>query len=278
VLLPMRCHRCPSCRIIDRANVIRTLRYGTDLAGRCAHIVLTTRTGLSWPKIMRAWTSMRRWLLTRAPAHAYACIKEEGRSRGMRHLHLIIANWSYVPQAMISKEWRKLTGSYVVWVRACSGEQACSYVAKYVTKSCRTVRRTITFSRNWPRDEPILSLRILFRSRTIPDWLSIDATTPGGILFVHHCPWCDCFSHADHLLDGERLWLACRSDPSPPAYMERLAESHSEELASARWRSAAPHMARWKPPQCESRVTDSAWPFRPGARCRSASAPPFFLR
>jgi hypothetical protein len=78
----------------------------------------------------------------------------EPHKNGFPHWH-ILQKGAYIPQHWLSKQWLKLTGSYIVDVRKChSGKDGIRYAAKYVTKSLIYKRldprfRIATFSRGY---------------------------------------------------------------------------------------------------------------------------------
>jgi hypothetical protein len=225
-LICLRCHRCTACRRVERAKALRRINYGCEFSTRTAFLTLTTKLGADWPQIMRAWSSMARWIRRKNPAMAYVAVKETGKRHGMKHLHLLLANWSYIPQPQISKEWRKLTGSYVCDIRVPDTYTAVAYIAKYIKKSFLPVGKTITYSRYWPKCARSNQLRVLGRWKALPDWLHISSQTPSGVLFLNAAPACDCFAEDFPITYGERLWLAFRSDPSPPPYRVAAAERY----------------------------------------------------
>jgi len=265
---PMRCHWCRACRDADRRRVVTRILAGTALSTRSAMLTLTTRGRRPWPCIMRKWQSMARWLRTKNPAMAYCCVKEEGKRHGMRHLHVILLNWSYVPQAHVSAEWRKLTGSYVVWIAAVTGPEAAAYAGKYLRKSARTATRTVNFSRFWPRPPAGPTMRLLGVSRRLPDWMPLDYYTTRGHLFVYYCHECDCFPELIDTCPGERLWLASTSDRSPPPSLAAAVERSSAALDSDPWSNWLRSTGPLRRPLCDSSVTAGEWASRRGASYR----------
>lgn len=50
------------------------------------------------------------------------------------HFHIIIDSPHFMPQAKLSELWEKISGRYIVDIRAINGRKALNYVLKYVTK------------------------------------------------------------------------------------------------------------------------------------------------
>jgi len=58
---------------------------------------------------------------------------------GMCNLHIhTIADGNYIPQAVLSGVWRKITGSYVVYIERCDGDSALRYLTVHMGKVIAT--------------------------------------------------------------------------------------------------------------------------------------------
>lgn len=216
VWLPQRCRKCLGCHNNRRAKVIA--RIGGGLEGRpgSAMLTLTTRPGTPWPDVMRAWSHMVKWLRKRSPELEYAACKEEGSANGMRHLHAILLNLEFTPQAQIARRWRELTGAHVVRVERLRSDRAHYYIAKYVSKDLTAARKHVTFSRGWPklpaREDRLTHLAELpaFGPSNVRVW-----TAHPGIV-QHMAEGCECWGETHPVTLGEHLWLGYPLDHSLP--------------------------------------------------------------
>jgi|TARA_Y100000310_G_scaffold337751_1_gene425651 hypothetical protein len=104
---------------------------------------------------MKAFNRLTREFRKVSPRAEYACVKEEGSETGMRHLHVIIANWNFYPWAKLKALWRKYIGADGVHIKRVVSklmEKVTSYAAKYVSKNVAQLdqRKIVTYSRDWP--------------------------------------------------------------------------------------------------------------------------------
>jgi hypothetical protein len=273
----LRCHRCDACRKVEAARTIMRLKYGCELSGRSALLTLTAHKLTTWPEVMRKWTQMIRWMRTKTPSLAYAVVKEEGKHLRIKHLHVVLLSWNYIPQSQISKEWRKLTGSYVVDVRAIDGPGAARYVAKYLGKSRLAVGKTVTFSKTFPNNETHLSLKWCHRSNSIADFYPVTHATKSGILIHVLKPSCDCFADPADLSDGERLWLASRPGHwSPPSQAVVDSWCLGKPASASSSRPPPLHQITIHLTPC-SRANDSPAPCERGDVCPIPSKSPYLL-
>ncbi|MBA7614293.1 hypothetical protein ES703_21556 [subsurface metagenome] len=88
-------------------------------------------SGVRCPKSAR-W----RWRLKPQPGLRYACTWEVTKA-GRLHVNLVLAPWSYVPQSILSRKWRYLTGARVVWIERITSPSA---IGDEVTKAKHTRR------------------------------------------------------------------------------------------------------------------------------------------
>lgn len=138
-LIPLRCKswRCPECAPINRRRLNRRL---ADT--RPTHLItLTCRpASFSCPyeafrHLSAALPNLVKRLKRQFPALdlQYLLVWERGKS-GWPHIHLV-ARTSFLPQRVLSRHWRELTGAPVVDIRRISDHRgAVHYVAKYLTK------------------------------------------------------------------------------------------------------------------------------------------------
>ena len=193
---PRRCRKCPGCLQTKRNKTLAKILSGLGATEEHAFLTLTSRTGTPWPDIMRAWTRMVAFLREDSPFLQYAAVKEEGSSTGMRHLHVILLNFAYTPQKIISRKWFSLTSAWVVNIKRIEGQHAAAYVAKYVAKDDLPLRKKVTYSRAWPKLEPALNLTWL----THREWWNpppfAENWTADGALVVFKREDCPCFAFA----------------------------------------------------------------------------------
>jgi hypothetical protein len=73
----------------------------------------------------------------------------------MLHLHVVLLNWTYVPQWVLQAEWLRVSGAFVVNIKAVEGERdkVARYVARYVSRELAStdVVKCVTYSRGFPR-------------------------------------------------------------------------------------------------------------------------------
>lgn len=111
---------------------------------------------------MRAFLLLVRWMRRQNPGLEYAAIKEEGAKTGMKHLHVVMLNWRFIPQEEIQCEWLRLTGSWNAQIKRITDTKgAALYVSKYVSKAVPFSRKSITYSAGFPKLPPLGALRYL---------------------------------------------------------------------------------------------------------------------
>lgn len=234
VWLPKRCRVCVGCRAARRGKVLARLHAGIATSSNTGFLTLTSLPGTPWPAVMKAFALLVRALKKRSPLLAYAAIKEVGSRNGMCHLHVLLLNFNYTPQAQIARRWRQLTGAWVVNVQRVAGPQAAVYCAKYVSKGDVVWRKTVTYSRGWP---PLPDLEC--SARVIAElgpagpqkW---SAVTPMRGLVVKLEAGCSCFG-------------ACAPTPPEVVYWLRYLQGHSPPVSpaeSVQWSSNRPASAR----------------------------------
>jgi hypothetical protein len=183
---------------------------------------------------MANWSRLVRFLRQRSPALQYAAVKEQGAKSGMLHLHVVLTNFEYTPQADISAEWARLSSAWVVNIQRLTGTQAAAYAAKYVSKALDAARKNVTYSSAWPK-LPKSGLHLVpidevgFWGPT--KWHSV--TIDGGL--VHSLqPGCSCFGLTRPTSYGDHLWLRSLKGRSPPPSRADSGRSSSAALASVR--------------------------------------------
>lgn len=149
---PLRCRACEGCYAAKTRAITARVLFGMDGAAYASLMTLTTRPGTSWPDIMKAWTSLIKWVRKHYGGAEYAVVKEEGSRNGMRHLHAVITGPAFIPHAALSAAWRERVGAFVVDIRRIRAGGVAGYVAKYVAKGRERWAKCVTYSRAWPRD------------------------------------------------------------------------------------------------------------------------------
>lgn len=208
VCVPLKCGHCDACLERRKAKHVARICYAIYEFGPAAQLEFTSRPGMTWPEIMRAWSKMIALIREVNPAAQYAAIKEAGPETGMVHLHVIIVNWKYILQRDLSRWWEKLTGAPVVWVQRVTSSNAAFYVAKHLTKDVARMRNPVTYGRGFPKHAFQPALKFICKMDHMFDDWPLTAVHGWGILIRELAPGCDCFPDARPLHDGERAWLA----------------------------------------------------------------------
>ena len=218
VWLPRRCRRCEGCRNARRARVIARLSHALAEKPGSAMLTLTTRPGTDWPQVMRAWQHMVKFLRRTSPELEYAACKEEGSSTGMRHLHVVLLNFNFLPQAQIARRWRELTTAHVVRIERLRSDRAGYYVAKYVSKDLTAARKHVTFSKGFPKLPPpaVRLTRVSEAPATGPLKVATWTNHPGIVDVI--LPECPCWGDSHPVTMEEHRWLRYLQDHSPPAF------------------------------------------------------------
>lgn len=167
---------------------------------------------------MKAFSRLIRFLRRSSPKLEYAAVKEEGSRSGMQHLHVLLLNFNFTPQAQISREWRHLTGAWVVDVQRVEGSRAQAYCAKYVSKQLDSTRKNVTYSKGWPPLPPFARTAIAIDELDYfgpSKWLGV--TDQHGLMALLK-PDCSCFGTMHETTLGEVLWLKSLKGRSPPLY------------------------------------------------------------
>lgn len=210
---------CAGCQRLKVAKHMRRIDYGlsTDAGDRRQFLTLTSRPGVTWPQIMRAWSSLVKQIRRWAPGVQYMVAKEEGSLNGAKHLHILFIRWRFIPIHWISQAWDSRGIGQVVKIRKIVPAlgSVASYVCKYVSKGIGSfdVQRHVTYSLGWPK-APKPSFKVVETSPIVP-MLKGDRVLPSGSILPLSQPDlvedCDCFSYA---LVSTRVGL--ESDASPP--------------------------------------------------------------
>ena len=162
VVVPTLCHRwdCPVCGPI-RLRKAKAMA----LAGNPDRIItLTTRPKFGWSTeasikwFRKRWQRLLTWLRRNFPRLEYMAFTELHK-HGWPHMH-ILTRGVYVPQRMLSAEWMRLTGSFMVYIQAVKRTwKAINECTKYCLKTARQLHEAAprlpvyTKSRAWlPED------------------------------------------------------------------------------------------------------------------------------
>jgi hypothetical protein len=177
IVNPVACRNCDWCMGTRQRKVIGDALYSSEYKNHRANLAMLTLTsarGAEWPALMRRFQSLMKWIRKRGPVH-YIAAKEEGKETGMKHLHVIIFGWRYIPWIAISKAWQSRTGAWGIYIKkvkhtAYVGD-VIAYVTKYVTKQIGGMLGTlkhVTYSANFPRRKSV-DLVVIGTMRQIPD-------------------------------------------------------------------------------------------------------------
>lgn len=157
---PNRCRHCEPCRRFRRLGHFRRIKGALadeSALQRAAFLTLTSTPGTTVADMMAAVKRFIAWLRrTQGQDFEYAAIKERGKRSGMLHLHIVVLNWGFVPQAVLSREWERLSGAFRVDIRRLYGSpaSAAGYVAGYVAKAMgegEAWGKAVTYSRGFPK-------------------------------------------------------------------------------------------------------------------------------
>jgi len=154
---PIRCRNCQGCDTARVAKGVARVWAGMEAEGngrdRLAFLTLTTTPSSSWPSIMSSWSKLWRRLKRRTEALQYIVVKEEGHETGMKHLHIVLRGWEWMPWATLVRWWQELEGARGVFVERVKDKgRAAGYLAKYLAKGLGQlgVRKSMTNSKGWP--------------------------------------------------------------------------------------------------------------------------------
>jgi len=139
-VFPLYCRRweCPDCgpRLVKKARRRLIAGEPTSFLTLTCRPQDDTTPSAQFRKLSIAINHLFKRLRRHYPGQSieYALVWEKTR-KGWPHAHLLLRA-PFVPHALISHHWRKLTGSFVVDIRAVRTKgEAASYVAKYLTKN-----------------------------------------------------------------------------------------------------------------------------------------------
>ena len=231
-VLLVRCKRrtCPQCGAWIARTRAREIETGIETfqrqGFRVAHFVGTFAEDVTAEALNRTveyfLRRVRRYLKSRVGRRVEYVRVDEQTKAGRYHTHILLAPWSFIPQDMLSKWWRKYGGGPVVFVRAL-GEDAAD-MSEYLTKlDDQTIRtpsqahsiaeylsgcdkdavsfneqtkgyeiitqagkRSIAFSRGWPRLEAFKEAPSTPRKGEI-EWSTYHGEEEYGIA-VHYIP------------------------------------------------------------------------------------------
>ena len=181
-LRPLRCRRCVGCARHRQRQLTARIVTGLNGLPEGARVLFLTLTSVGrpgWAWLMKRWTRLVAKLRRRWGVRGYVCKKEQGKRRGMRHLHVLLESPSgRIPHSYICSEWMRMTGAYITWLRECpvdgGGQVLGRYLAKYLGKGddARIWRKEVTYSAGWPKAAGPRFLKL--------DWMMADGgMTPG---------------------------------------------------------------------------------------------------
>jgi len=162
--LKLSCKRrgCPVCGETRRRLISWRIQQGLEILAGVkggAWFVGTWDHDVSKVSARRTVARFIRWLRKRLGHFEYASTWERTK-RGWLHVNVIIAPWSFVPQATLSWAWQRFGGGPRVWVERVQGsigfevaKVSQRQIANYVAKWDQQVQtgRGVTYSRGWPK-------------------------------------------------------------------------------------------------------------------------------
>lgn len=193
LVVPMYCHRwtCPRCGK-RKAAVWRRVAIAGDPE---RFITLTLREVPAWQakraaeKMKRAWAKLVQRIRRKWGECEYLLVFELTK-KGTPHIHML-QRGCYIPQAWLSEQWCKLTGSYIVDIRRVRNKaDVGNYITKYLGKSVGEVSsalhglRIVQRSKRWIIDPSALEGDAPARrvSRVV-EWTFVFAP-PGDVLDI----------------------------------------------------------------------------------------------
>jgi hypothetical protein len=203
---PKRCRHCPGCIQSHKNRLTARVTKALSPDTTAAFLTLTSRPDMSWPILMKAFTRYIAWLRKQIPQLEYCAVKEQGAATGMKHLHIVVINWKYIPWADLSAKWLLLSGAWNLNIKPIRTGSPGTYIAKYLGKDILTVRKQVTFSRKFPK---LIPLSIWHTIPSLP--LSHpDATTylvtPKAELIQTPYPQCDCVGLSEPCIITPLQW------------------------------------------------------------------------
>lgn len=160
--LPCKKRGCPICGQRRRNAVAKRIAHGIAVLGGpkgAAWFVGTFATAVEKKHAVKIQGKFLRWLRQRlGPELQYAATWETTRS-GRLHLNLLLAPWSYIPQAELSHAWQRFGGGRVSWIQrvgqgvgveaAKSRHAIAGYMGKW--EQMVVTGRMIAYSKAWPK-------------------------------------------------------------------------------------------------------------------------------
>jgi len=213
IVNPVACRHCDWCLGSRQRKVIADALYSAeykDHRNNLAFVTLTSGRGTEWPELMRRFQSFMKWVRKRGDVH-YIAAKEAGAKTGMKHLHIILFGWRYIPWKLVSKAWKDRIGARGVFISKVKHDgnvgQVIAYICKYLTKMVGgklDAFKHVTYSANFPRPKTV-ALTVIGFMRQLP-------TSPQELLelkrTIQH-------SHARPDVDCECFAEPYRSDTIP---------------------------------------------------------------
>jgi hypothetical protein len=196
-MMPLRCRNCDGCAAARRGKVIHKIIDGAQEEAKLGFLTLTTtnQSGAfpSWAVIMKAYSKfIQRCRRAGAPIE-YAAVKEEGELRGMRHLHVIMRGWKFIPHEILSEWWEEYAGAPGLDIKVIDSKKVASYMAKYVSKDVgRQGAKLVTYSSGWgAKHGARLNVRVDLNCRA-PNQSQVKYVSSKGFLLDANPP-CECF-------------------------------------------------------------------------------------
>jgi len=168
VLIPCKKRDCPICGVKRRRKMAWRVSHGIDVLGGdqgAAWFVGTWARSVSKKCAVRTTGKMIRWLRKFSGRQLEYATAWEVTKQGRLHVNIILAPWSYIPQAILSQKWERFGGGFRVWIERV-GQEVGAEAAKtnnaiggYLAKWEQMVMsgRGQTYSRGWPKlpDHPL---------------------------------------------------------------------------------------------------------------------------
>lgn len=192
---PMRCRRCMGCLLWKTRRVIAQVMVGLEEENKwTSFITLTSVPGSQWSTLMSQFSRLVKWLRSTYGSVDYAAVKQEGTSTGMKHLHVIFLGLRWVPYAILSAKWKRLTGAWAVDIQRVAGGKVAGYISRYIGQGMAVMLgKAVTFSKGWLRSgkPKLLEVAVDVGEPRTREWVG---RTGSGTLIERWGPYgqCEC--------------------------------------------------------------------------------------
>lgn len=207
VYIPQRCRTCKGCQKHKADRQLARILFGIRDEPWLLMLTLTSLPGSDWQLILRTWNALYRHLKKADPHLAYAAVKEIGTKSGSKHLHVLLKGWRWHNVKELRTFWKERTGADQIHLLRLPSPETASYCAKYLSKEKPGIRRSINYSRSWPKLPNLGNpFKYVAGPQSRPPAYAL-AITLNGILIERLATDCTCCQDIDQLHPLEEIWL-----------------------------------------------------------------------